>query len=195
MVDSLRFASTEELMAALPTLDSAPRDVGTLELVVCRPAAGEREILAEGALDVAVGLVGDNWQHRPSSRSADGGAHPDMQLNVMSWRMVSLLADSDERRALAGDQLYVDLDLSHDNLPARSRLVIGDPETRGAVIEVTEEPHTGCSQFIERFGVDAQRFANGREGRPRRLRGLNAVVVTPGLVRPGDVVRVLRPGG
>lgn len=187
------FAKTAELEAALPFLDAAPKDTGTLDLLVRRPAMGEREILTEGELDIAMGLVGDTWQDRPSTRTEDGSPHPDMKLNVMSSRMVGLLADSDEQRALAGDQLYVDLDLSHDNLPAGSRLVIGDPAARGAVIEVTEQPHTGCAKFIARFGVDAQKFANGREGRPRRLRGLNAVVVTAGLVRPGDAVRVERP--
>ncbi len=180
-------------MAALPHLDAAPKDLGTLEMVVSRPAFGEREILSEGELSADVGLVGDSWQHRPSRRTDDGGPHPEMKLNVMSSRMVSLLADTEERRALAGDQLYVDLDLSHDNLPAGSRLVIGDPDERGAVIEVTAQPHTGCAKFIARFGVDAQRFANGADGRPRRLRGLNATVVTPGVVRPGDAVQVLRP--
>lgn len=180
-------------MAALPYLDQAPKDVGTLEMVVARPSLGERGILTEGELSVEVGLVGDTWQHRPSRRTADGSPHPHMKLNVMSWRMVCLLADNDEQRALAGDQLYVDLDLSHENLPTGSRLVIGDADERGAVIEVTAQPHTGCAKFISRFGVDAQAFANGGEGRPRRLRGLNAVVLTPGLVRPGDAVRVVRP--
>lgn len=182
-----------ELEAALPYLDDAPKDIGTLDLVVRRPGLGEREVLAEGELDVEVGLVGDSWQYRPSTRTEDGSPHPDMKLNVMSSRMVGLLADTDEERALAGDQLYVDLDLSHDNLPAGSRLIIGEPGVRGAVIEVTHQPHTGCAKFIARFGVDAQKFANGREGRPRRLRGLNAVVLAPGQVRPGDVVRVERP--
>ena len=191
--DQQRFASTDELLAALPYLDEAPKDAGTLELLVRRPGIGQREILTEGELSLEVGLVGDTWQDRPSTRTDDGGPHPEMKLNVMSWRMVSTLADNDDLRAQAGDQLYVDLDLSHDNLPAGSQLVIGDPEERGAVIEVTPQPHTGCAKFIARFGVDAQRFANGGEGRPRRLRGLNAIVVTPGLVRPGDSIRVLRP--
>ena len=158
-----------------------------------RPAPGEREVLDEGELDLAVGLVGDSWSQRGSSRTADGGPHPDMQLNVMSAAMVAFLAGDPARRALAGDQLYLDLDLSHDNLPVGSRLTIGDPAVRGAVIEVTEPPHTGCAKFVERFGAEAMRFVNGRVGRPLRLRGLNARVVVPGRVRPGDPVRVTRP--
>lgn len=117
-----------------------------------------------------------------------------MQLNVMNARLVAFLAGDPERRALAGDQLYLDLDLSHENLPAGTRLVLGDPATRGAVIEVTEVPHTGCAKFVERFGAEAMRFVNGRDGRPLRLRGLNARVVTAGRVRPGDPVTVVRPG-
>jgi hypothetical protein len=176
--------TTAELDAILDHLLAAPKDTGTLELVVRRPGFGEREVLAEGDLSVGQGLVGDTWSSRPSKRTADGSPHPDMQLNVMSHRMVSFLAGDPDRRALAGDQLYVDLDLSHENLPAWSRLGVGE-----AVIEVTDQPHTGCAKFIDRFGEDAMRFVNGRVGRPLRLRGLNARVVTGGMVRPGDPVR------
>lgn len=189
----VRHRTHDELAAYLPTLDAAPKDAGTLRLVVARPAAGEREVLEEGWLDPEVGLVGDNWIERGSKRTEDGSSHPDMQLNVMSHQLIEFLAQDPEREPLAGDQLFIDLDLSHDNLPAGSRLVIADPETRGAVIEVTEQPHTGCAKFIARFGKDAMAFVNGREGRPRRLRGLCARVVVPGQVRPGDPVRVERP--
>lgn len=183
----------DELQAFLPELLAAPRDVGTLELIVRRPAIGAREVLDEGELDLVAGLVGDTWSERGSSRSADGGPHPDMMLNVMSARMVAFLAGDPQRRMLAGDQLYLDLDLSHENLPAGSRLTIGDPQVRGAVIEVTEQPHTGCAKFVERFGAEAMRFVNGAVGRPMRLRGLNARVVVPGHIRPGDSVTVTRP--
>jgi len=185
--------SPEELEAFLPELLAAPRDGGTLELVVRRPVQGEREVLDEGELDLALGLVGDSWSQRPSKTSADGGPHPLMQLNVMSARLVAFLAVDPQRQALAGDQLYLDLDLSHDNLPAGTRLTFGNPAVGGAVIEVTEVPHTGCAKFVERFGAEAMRFVNGTTGRPLRLRGLNARVVVPGRVRPGDPVTVERP--
>jgi hypothetical protein len=178
--------TTDELIAFEPELRSAPRDQGTLELVVRRPAVGAREVLDEGRLSPAEGLVGDTWKLRGSSRTPDRSAHPDMQLNVMSARMVAFLAGDPDRRALAGDQLYLDLNLSHENLPAGTRLAIGD-----AVIEVTEQPHTGCAKFIDRFGVEAMRFVNGRIGRELRLRGLNAKVVVEGTVRPGDTVTKL----
>ena len=183
----------QELQAFLPTLLAAPTDAGTLELVVRRPEQGGREVLDEGELDLVLGLVGDTWSQRPSRRSADGGPHPDMQLNVMSAPLVAFLAGDPQRRPLAGDQLYLDLDLSHDNLPAGSRLTIGDPAQRGAVVEVTDQPHTGCAKFVERFGAEAMGFVNGAQGRPLRLRGLNARVVVPGRVRPGDGVTVTRP--
>lgn len=185
--------TAEELTAFLPTLQNAPRDVGTLELVVRRPAPAEREVLQEGELDLAEGLVGDSWSTRPSSRTEDGRAHPDMQLTIMSSAVIGFLARDPGRRALAGDQLYVDLDLSHDNLPAGSLLTIGDLPGGGAVVEVTDQPHRGCAKFVHRFGAEAMRAVNDRQGRRSRLRGLNARVVVPGRVRPGDPVTVRRP--
>ncbi|MGG5258979.1 hypothetical protein [Phycicoccus avicenniae] len=191
---ALRHRTLEELAAFLPELLAAsPRDVGSLELLVRRTAPGEREVLVEGVLDLDDGLVGDGWRARGSSRTADGSAHPDMQLNIMNARLVEFLAGDPDRRALAGDQLFLDLDLSHENLPVGTRLVIGDPAARGAVVEVTEVPHTGCAKFVERFGAEAMRFVNGEVGRPLRLRGLNARVVVAGTVRPGDPVLVQRP--
>lgn len=183
--------TTAELTDFLATLDS-PRDVGTLKAVVSRPVPGEREVLQVGHLDLAEGLVGDSWAARGSRHRADGSADPDMQLNLMHHGLVQFLAQDPEREVLAGDQLFVDLDLSFDNLPARSELHIGGPD--GAVIVVTEKPHTGCGKFIARYGKEAMAFVNGPEGKPRRLRGLCAKVVRPGPVRPGDEVVVVRPG-
>jgi GNAT superfamily N-acetyltransferase len=183
--------TTEEIAAFLPTIDASPRDVGTLRSVVRRPGPGQREVLDVGHLDVTEGLVGDTWIERGSRRMPDGSPHPDMQLNLMNHRLVELLAQDPEREQLAGDQMFVDLDLSHDNLPTWSELHIGGPD--GAVIVVTDQPHTGCGKFIARFGKDALAFVNGPEGKPRRLRGLCAKVVRPGPVRPGDEVRVVRP--
>ena len=179
--------TSAELDAALDHFRRAPKHVGTVELVVRRPAVDRREVLDEGEPDLTLGLVGDTWIERGSSRTPDGSAHPDMQLNVMSARVVAFLAGDPERRALAGDQLYLDLDLSEDNLPAGTELALGT-----AVIEVTAEPHRGCSKFRDRFGLDALRFVNSPVGRKLRLRGLNARVVVPGTVRPGDKVTKLR---
>jgi hypothetical protein len=182
------------LESHLPQLRSAPRDAGLLALVVRRPGPREREVLAEGELHPEHGLVGDDWVARGRRRGRMTASYAARSITVMSQRMVSLLADTDEDRAWAGDQLYVDLDLSLDNLPAGSRLGVGVE----AVIEVTRYPHTGCAKFVERFGADATHFVNTDEGRALRLRGMNGTVVTPGTVRPGDPVRVLsraRPSG
>jgi hypothetical protein len=176
--------TTEDLEAALDHIRAAPADLGHVDLVVRRPAEGEREVLAAGELHPAHGLVGDNWAQRGSSRTDDGSSHPDMQLNVINARLSTYVAVDPERRALAGDQLHLDLDLSLANLPPGTRLALGT-----AVIEVTEIPHTGCAKFVERFGRDAMRFVNSPRGRELRLRGLNAKVVVAGVVRPGDEVR------
>lgn len=187
------YRTAAELEEFLPVIEAAPRDRGTVRLVVARPAVGERDVLSVGHLDQAVGLVGDSWHQRNSSRMPSGGPHPRMQLNVMGWPMAAFLAIDESRVPLAGDQLFLDLDLSHDNLPVGSRLLFGTPGAPSSVIEVTEEPHTGCRKFVARFGADGMRFVNGRVGRPLRLRGLNAVVVQAGEVRPGDEVTVQRP--
>jgi hypothetical protein len=170
-----------ELDASLDTIRESPADGGVLELIVRRPNVGEREVLQKGELDPALGLVGDGWSRRGSRRSADGGPHPEMQLNIINARVVALVARERERWPLAGDQLFVDLDLSASNLPPGSRLQIGT-----AVIEVTAEPHTGCGKFAERFGADAAQFVNADEHRDLRLRGINAKVVQRGTIRVGD---------
>jgi hypothetical protein len=180
----------EALEAGLAEIRQSPRDGGRLEMIVRRPAEGQREVLEAGELDVVHGLVGDTWGARSSSRTADGSPHPDMQLNLMNARVVALLAQQRERWPLAGDQLFIDLDLSTDNLPPGARLTIGD-----ATIEVTNQPHTGCGKFVERFGLEAMTFVNSPLGRQLCLRGINARVVQGGTIRAGDsVVRLNAPG-
>jgi hypothetical protein len=179
----------ELLAAGLADVRASPSDRGMVELVVRRPARGRREILAEGVLDVDAGLVGDTWPVRPSRHTPDRSPHPGMQLNVMNARVAALVAGpAKERWSLAGDQLYVDLDLSEANLPPGTLLAVGS-----AVIEVTALPHTGCVKFAARFGREAMRFVNTADGRALRLRGMNARVVTAGTVRPGDVVTKTAP--
>ena len=173
----------DRLKAGLAHIEDSPKDEGALRLIVQRPGIGEREIVNEAQLDTAIGLVGDSW----STRSARPRSRPpgsDAQLTIMNARAIALVAQSQDRWALAGDQLYVDLDLSDDNLPAGTRLGIGT-----AIIEVTLEPHTGCRKFAERFGVDATKFVNSKTGRRLRLRGINARVVQSGTIRVGDTAR------
>jgi MOSC domain len=179
-----------ELEEALPWLRESPREEGQVELIVRRPAVEEREILEEAELDPIEGLVGDNWLTRGSKSTEDGSAHPDAQLTLTNARMVSLIARSRDRWPLAGDQLYVDLDLSEQNLPPGTRLEVGS-----ALIEITDKPHTGCGKFVKRFGVDALKFANSATGRDMHLRGIYARVLRGGTVRAGDAIRRLSPDG
>jgi hypothetical protein len=182
--EDVRHVTTAELEAGLEHIRQAPRAQGTLALIVRRPAVDAREVLEVGQLDVTTGLIGDTWQVRGSSRTADGAAHPDMQLNIMNARAIALLAQDPARWPLAGDQLYVDLDLSEENLPPGTRLAIGS-----AVIEVTAQPHTGCKKFMARFGADALKFVNSPTGRALHLRGINAKVVQSGEIHTGDIVQ------
>ncbi len=179
-----QYPTHEELLAGLDYVRNAPKEGGTLELIVRRPSTGERETLSEGVLDNEFGLIGDNWRTRGSSKTADGSAHPDMQLNIMNARAAALFARDQKRWALAGDQLFVDVDLSPENLPAGTLLSIGE-----ALIEITTMPHLGCKKFSARFGVEATKLANSDAGKALRMRGVNARVVRGGHVRVGDVLR------
>ena len=180
----MRHLTTAELEAGLPHVQASPKDRGALEMLVRRPETNAREALDQGLLDLADGLVGDNWRTRGNPGTADGTADPEMQLNIMNARVAALVAGSRERWPLAGDQLYLDLDLSGANLPPGTRLRLGE-----ALIEVTPPPHTGCRKFVSRFGKDAMKFVNSRLGRQLNLRGINAKVVEPGVVRVGDLAR------
>jgi hypothetical protein len=106
---------------------------------VRRPAVGVREVVGEGDLTLRDGLAGDNWDTQGCPLTADGSSHPEMQLNVMNARVIALVAQDRSRWPLAGDELYVNLDLSEENLPPGARLALGS-----AVIEVTAQPHAAA---------------------------------------------------
>ena len=171
--------SADKLEQGVDHILASPSDVGTLKLIVRRPDVDQRETPAEGRLDIEQGLVGDNWSTR-------GKAVPDMQLNIMNARVIGLVAQTLERWPLAGDQLYLDMDLSDDNLPPGTQLALGD-----AIIEVTEPPHTGCKKFAARFGVAAVVFVNSGRGKKLNFRGINAKVIQSGDIKIGDVARKL----
>jgi hypothetical protein len=180
----LRHRTETELEAGLNHIRCSPKDSGVLVLISRRPRVEEREVLEEAEISLTEGLVGDNWKTRGSSRTSDGSAHPDLQLTLMNSRMIGLLADERQHWALAGDQLFIDLDLSAHNLPPGTQLEIGT-----AIIEITAYPHAGCKKFGARFGPEALKFVNSPLGKELQLRGLNAKVVRPGKVRVRDVVR------
>ncbi len=184
MSTTIRHLTTSELEAGLDEILESPKDEGVVELIVRRPRTEKREVLAEAQLDPVQGLIGDNWIERGSSRTSDGSAHPEMQLNIMNSRVIALVAQERERWALAGDQLFINLDLSARNLPSGTQLSVGS-----AIIEVTPPPHTGCRKFVSRFGLEAMKFVNSELGRELHLRGINARVLRGGVVRQGDLVK------
>ena len=182
--DTVRHLTAAELEKSVDHILASPSDAGELRLIVSRPRVDQRETPTAGRLDTEQGLVGDNWLSRGSGSTPDGSAHPDMQINIMNARVIAVVAQEPERWSLAGDQLYIDLDLSGDNLPPGTRLSLGD-----AIIEVTEPPHTGCKKFAARFGTDATVFVNSGRGKTLNFRGINAKVIQAGDIRVGDVAR------
>jgi len=182
----VKHLTMQELEAALGHLREAPKDDGVLQLIVCRPNVDQREEMDQAELDPVKGLIGDNWIVRPSSKTPDGSPHPEMQINIMNVRVTALVAQQRERWSLAGDQLYLDMDLSKENLPAGSRIQVGS-----AVLEVSPLPHTGCAKFVSRFGVDAMKFVNSEVGKELCLRGINAKVVQAGVVKVGQTAKKL----
>lgn len=185
-MNPVKHLTTAELEAGLDEIRRAPKDQGVLSLIVRRPQTDQREVVTVGQLDVDEGLVGDNWRTRGCALTADGSAHPLMQLNIMNTRVIALVAQEPDRWQLAGDQLFIDLDLSAENLPPGTQLALG-----AAVIEVTPQPHTGCKKFVERFGLDAMNFVNSPLGKQLHLRGINARVLQAGAIRAGDVAKII----
>lgn len=182
-MEAVKHLSMTELEAGMDYIRQSPKDHGILKLIVRRPVDDEREAIESGELALSQGLIGDNWKARGSKKTPDGSANLDAQITVMNARTIELLAQEQERWPLAGDQLYIDIDLSDDNLPPGTRLAIGS-----AIIEVSAVPHTGCNKFSARFGVEAMKFVNSPEGKRLHLRGINTRIVQGGVIHMGDIV-------
>lgn len=180
----IRHLTMPELEAALDHLRAAPKNDGVVELIVRRPRVDHREVLDQAQLDPVNGLIGDSWSMRPSSKTPDGSPHPEMQINIMNSRVTALVAQEKDRWPLAGDQLYIDMDLSKENLPGGTQIAIGS-----AVLEVSPLPHTGCHKFVARFGADAMKFVNSPIGRELCLRGINARIIKGGVIQVRQTVR------
>ena len=185
-MEAVKHLSIAELEQGLGHIRLSPKDNGRVRMIVRRPKDDERETVVGAEIELEEGLLGDNWKNRGSKRTADGSANRNAQITVMNARVIELLAQTEDRWPLAGDQLYVDMDLSSDNMPPGTRLSIGS-----VVLEVSAEPHTGCAKFSSRFGVEALKFVNSPEGKRLHLRGINTRVVQAGALQVGDVVKKL----
>jgi MOSC domain-containing protein YiiM len=179
----MKHLSLEELRQGLDEIRQSPKDRGVLKAIVIRPETDARVSLQRCELSPEGGVHGDNWAKGCWMSLPDGRPHPDVQVTIMNARTIALIAKEEARWPLAGDNLLVDLDLSADNLPPGTRLSVGS-----TLLEITDVPHKGCKKFAERYGVDATRFVNAREGLRLHLRGIYARIVEPGVVAVGDTV-------
>jgi hypothetical protein len=184
LINDIKQLTMTELEEGMEFIRQSPRDEGVLKMIVRRPNVDERELVEECELNLEQGLAGDSWKVRGSSHTSDGSANVNAQLTIMNARVIELLAQDEARWPLAGDQLYIDMDLSEDNIPPGTQLALGS-----AMIEVSAQPHTGCKKFSSRFGMDAIKFVNSPEGKQLHLRGINTRVIQAGTIRVGDVLK------
>ena len=178
-----RHLTMAELEDGFPEIIRSPKDNGRLEGIVVRPARGKRQELRTSDVSFDGGVHSDLWAKACWKSTEDGRPHPDVQICIMNARCIALIAQERGNWAPAGDNLFIDLDLSPDNLPPGQRLAIGT-----AIIEITDTPHNGCAKFIGRYGRDAGIFVNGRLGKRHRLRVVYARVIRDGTVTVDDVV-------
>jgi len=179
--DPTRHRSLAELERALAARPTPPTDEGRVAFVVSKGPGGVRERPAAPVFTIQGGVPGDAWGR---AQNPD----PLAQITVMDVGVAEIVANG-QSLDLFGDNLFVTLDLSAANLPPGSRLDVGE-----AVLEVTTEPHNGCSKFRTRFGGDALRFVSHRDRRYLNLRGIYMLVVQDGLIQPGDRVVVRSRG-
>lgn len=176
----------DELWTGWEQIDPSPTETGTIKMIVRRPEVEKREEVQEAEFDTKEGLIGDNWLARGSSSRPDGSANPEAQITLMNSRVVDLIAGDRSRWAIAGDQLFVDFDLSMENLPTGSRIQLGE-----VIMEISETPHTGCAKFAKRYGAYARKWVMTDEGKQLRLRGVNAQVIQGGKITCDDKITKL----
>lgn len=183
---TVKHLTREEIEQRYTQLEPSPKEQGTVEMIVRRPDTLQREVVEQAEINTEKGMIGDNWYTRGSRHTDDGSAHPDMQMAIMNSRIIDVIAQERDNWAPAGDQLFVDFDLSEANLPIGQRFAIGD-----VVLEVSPFPHKGCKKFKERYGLGASRFINDLAYEHLRLRGINVRVIQGGVIKTGDTIRKL----
>ena len=183
-----RHLTLAELEAGLPEILQAPKDNGTLAAIVIRPEPARTGGTGKLRSQPEAGYAGDNWASGCWKTTYDGAPHPDVQICIMNARCIALIAQDRGNWAPAGDNLFIDMDLTPDNVPPGTQLAIGT-----AVIEITDTPHNGCESFIARYGRDACIFVNTREGKRLRLRGIYGRIVRDGRLAVGDSARKVTP--
>ena len=173
--------SYEQLEQKLPYILAAPKNEGEVKLIVTRPVSDERVIHESIELSAAKGVTGDKWANECWLTLDDGSPHPDVQVCIMNWRCIASIEEDSERWALAGDNLFIDMDLGVANLHPGDQLCLGD-----SILEITAQAHNACMKFVDRFGRGASKFVNDKRGRENRLRGIYAKVIQDGTVSLGD---------
>jgi hypothetical protein len=176
--DARRHLTREALEAGLAMLPHAPREHGRVDLLLARGANGERKLPQEAVLTVEGGMPGDRW-------FGNGRYGPDYQLATTRTDFANLIANG-QPLALHGDNLFLTLDLSSDNLPTGTLLQLGEARVR-----VTPTAHNGCKKWVQRFGLPPMQLNLALHMRSTHLRGIYLQVVEDGTVRVGDAVRVL----
>ena len=186
-INPATFRSLDALNAELEEiLEAAPKDNGTLDLIVMRPDTDERIVPKTFEVRAEDGLPGDHWKRGTGYALDDGTGDPDAQICMMMSGCIQAIAGDKKNWPPAGDNLFIDMDLTPSNMPPGTVFAIGSAE-----FLVTELPHNGCQSFIDRYGRDACLFVNTGEGKVHRLRGIYARVTKDGTVSVGDAVRKL----
>ena len=183
---SQRNVPLEEYRQRRDWIRESPKDNGVVRAIVVRPITNEREELQKCELSPEMGVHGDNWSTECWLKLEDGSPHPDVQVAMMNARVIELLTQDRSRWQLSGDQLFIDFDLSRENVVTGQRLQLGT-----AALEITDREHSGCGKFSNRFGIDALKFVNSPQGRQLRLRGIYAKIVKRGNIAVGDRVKKL----
>lgn len=179
--------TTDELMAALPGVLSAPKTGSAVEHLCFRPGFSERRFVRELTLTRARGIPGERWETAPWLKLPDGTGHPGIQVSILPRRVLDLVWRDREGTVHPGDTFVCDLDTSFANLPEGQLLAVGT-----AVLRVSEVFNEGCAKWKVRYGSEAYDWVRRPDHRDYRLRGILCSIEQDGVIRLGDAVEVLR---